>query len=182
MSYEKSLVLLKPDAVRRKLVGRIIERFEKTGLDILEMKLVKKASENLISDHYQSTPTWLMGVGNKTISSYQDAGRGLEDVEQDFGTSEPIQIGEVVKGRLIKFMTGGPLIAVVLGGNHAIKKIRALAGYTIPTEAAPGTIRADYSCDSPDFATKENRSVENLVHASGNAEEADYEIKLWFGE
>lgn len=182
MSYEKSLVLLKPDAVRRRLIGRIIDRFEQTGLEILQMKMVQKATEQLISDHYQSTPTWLLGVGTKTINSYQKAGRGLEDVEQDFGSSEAMEIGKIVKDRLIRFMTGGPLVAMVIGGNHAIKKIRALAGYTIPTEAAPGTIRADYSCDSPDLATSENRSVENLVHASGNREEADYEIRLWFGD
>lgn len=182
MSYEKSLVLLKPDAVRRRMIGRIIDRFENAGMDILKMKLVENATENLISEHYQSTPTWLMGVGNKTISSYQEAGKGLEDVEKGFGTSEPMKIGEVVKTRLIAFMTGGPLVALVIGGNHSVKKIRAMAGYTIPTEAAPGTIRADYSCDSPDLATSENRSVENLVHASGNTQEAEFEIKLWFGE
>lgn len=177
MCYEKTLVILKPDAVRRRLAGQIITRFERAGLDILAMKVLNPASESLISNHYRSTETWLMGVGKKTLKSYEESGL---DVIEGFGTDDPMEIGKIVKQRLIRYMTGSVIIAMILGGNHAIPKVRALTGYTIPTEAKPGTIRGDFSCDSPDMATKENRSVENLVHASGNKEEADYEIALWF--
>jgi len=182
MSYEKSLVLLKPDSLKKRLVGRIISRFEDAGLDILQIQFVERASESLISDHYQSTDEWLIGVGNKTLSSYETAGKSGDDVVQEFGSLDPKDIGMRVKERLIRFMTSGPVIAIVFGGNHAIKKIRTLAGYTIPAEAVPGTIRGDFSLDSPDYATAEDRAVENLVHASGNRDEADYEIRIWFGD
>jgi nucleoside-diphosphate kinase len=182
MSYQRSLVVLKPDAVKRCLVGRIISRLEMAGLEILAMKVLNTASEELIANHYRSTDIWLTGVGNKTIKSYREAGKMSEELIRDFGTEEPRGIGEVVKSRLIRFMTSGPVIALVIGGNHAVKKVRNLAGYTIPAEAEPGTIRCDFSSDSPDLATAENRSVENLIHASGNTEEAAYEIELWFGK
>ncbi len=180
MGYEKTLVLLKPDAVRRKLVGRIIDRLESADLDILDIRMFNPATPELISNHYRSTDKWLIGVGNKTRKSYLESGKSLEDLHREFGAVEPIDVGRVVKNRLMKFMTGGPLVAMIIGGNHAIKKVRSLAGYTIPAEATPGTIRADFSSDSPDYATSRDRSVENIIHASGNAEEADYEMMLWF--
>ncbi|MBN1355236.1 nucleoside-diphosphate kinase [bacterium] len=182
MSYQRTLVVLKPDTVRRGLAGRIIARLEDAGLDILKMAVHSPASRELISRHYRSTEAWLTGVGNKTIKSYQNVGKSVAELIRDFGSEEPAEIGKVVKERLIRFMTGGPLIAMVIGGNQAIKKVRSLAGYTIPAEAGPGTIRGDFSGDSPDLATAEDRSVENLIHASGNTEEADYEIGLWFGD
>jgi nucleoside-diphosphate kinase len=182
MNYEKTLVILKPDAVRRKLCGRLIKRFEDAGLDILQLKVCNPASAKLISEHYQSTDEWLRGVGEKTLKSYREHHNAKDAIQRDFGSDDPKKIGEVIKQRLIAFMTSGPLIAIVLGGNHAIRKVRSLAGYTIPAEAAPGTIRADFSSDSPDLATAQNRSVENLIHASGNPEEANYEIDLWFNK
>jgi nucleoside-diphosphate kinase len=71
---------------------------------------------------------------------------------------------------------------MVWEGNHAIKVVRKLVGATVCAEAAPGTIRGDFSSDSPDLANYELRPVRNLVHASGNAEEAAFEVGLWFPE
>jgi nucleoside-diphosphate kinase len=177
MANEETLVLLKPDTVRRRLVGRIMCRFEDAGLEIKAIRMIQHASEELISNHYRSTEEWLKGVGEKTVKSYRE--KNL-DIHAGFGTHDPIEIGRIVKRRLIRYMTSAPIIAVILAGNNAIKKVRDLAGYTIPAEALPGTIRSDFSCDSPDLATLEDRSVENLIHASGNAAEAVYEIDLWF--
>ncbi len=177
MAYEKTLVILKPDAMERKLAGRIISRLEDAGLDILDAKMVSADSER-ISDHYRSTSVWLRGVGEKTLRSFQEQDL---DVIEGFGTDDPIAIGRAVKERLIKYMTRRPVLAMIVGGNRAVSKVRALAGYTIPVDADPGTIRGDFSSDSSYQATMEDRSVENLVHASGNLEEAAYEIDLWFG-
>lgn len=179
MSYERTLIIFKPDAVRRRLIGRIFARFEDSGLDLLACKVFNPASPELIAAHYKSTHEWLRGVGEKTLKSYRELGK---DIIAGFGTDEPEQIGSIVKTRLLTYMTSGPIIAVVLGGNLAIRKVRALVGYTIPAEAAAGTIRGDFSSDSPDLATTQNRSVENLIHASGTPDEAAEEIALWFGE
>jgi nucleoside-diphosphate kinase len=177
MAIEKTLALLKPDALRRGLAGAIISRLETAGFKLIAMKLVNHPAEQLIIDHYRSTPEWLEGVGKKTIKSYQE--KNL-NIIADFKTADPMEIGGIVKSRLVRYMTGGTIIAIVLEGNNAIRKLRDMAGYTIPAEAAPGTIRGDLSSDSPDLATSQDRSVENLVHASGNLEEAAYEIGLWF--
>ena len=179
MSYQKTLILLKPDTVKRKLSGRILTRFEDAGMEILAARVLDPATPDLITNHYRSTEEWLKGVGQKTLKSFQNDGL---DIKEGFGTDDPMEIGKIVKKRLIRYMTSGRIIAIVLGGNHAIAKVRSLVGYTIPAEASAGTIRGGFSCDSPDLATAEDRSVENLVHASGNHEEADYEIKLWFPE
>ncbi len=179
MGCERTLVILKPDALKKRLVGRIISRLEDAGLKILAMRLVEGADPELISAHYQSTEKWLEGVGKKTIESNRKSG---DDVVNGFGTDIPIEIGKIVKKRLIKYMTSGPIIPMIIEGNHGIRKVRQIAGYTIPAEAAPGTIRGDFSSDSPDLATCDDRSVENLVHASGNENEAEYEINLWFPE
>jgi nucleoside-diphosphate kinase len=177
MAIERTLVLLKPDAIRRGLTGQIISRFETAGLKITAMRLVNHPDEQLIVDHYRSTPEWLDGVGRKTLKSYRE--KNL-DIKTGFNTEDPMEIGKIVKSRLIRYMTGGSIIAMVIEGNNGIRKVRDMAGYTIPSEAAPGTIRGDFSSDSPDLATALDRSVENLVHASGTFEEALYEINLWF--
>ncbi len=179
MSYERTLIIFKPDAVRRRLIGRVFSRFEDAGLDLLACKVFNPASPELIAAHYKSTPEWLRGVGEKTLKSYRDLGK---DIIRGFGTDEPEKIGLIVKNRLLTYMTSGPVVAAVLGGNLAIRKVRALVGYTIPAEAAAGTVRGDFSSDSPDLATAEGRSVENLIHASGAPDEAAEEIMLWFGE
>ena len=77
-------------------------------------------------------------------------------------------------------MTRGPIIAIILSGENAIKEVRKITGYTDPTEAEKGTIRGDLGKDSIIKANKENRSVEILIHASGSIVEAENEIELWF--
>ena len=73
-----------------------------------------------------------------------------------------------------------PVVAMVLQGENAVKKVRQIVGSTDPSEADVGTIRADYSNDSIAVANAENRTVRNIVHASGNPEEAKKEISIWF--
>ena len=87
----------------------------------------------------------------------------------------------MVKKWLIEYLSSGPTVIAVLVGNHSVDKVRKLIGDTIPLFASPGTIRGDYSSDSPDLANLEQRAVTNLIHASETPEEAEKEIALWFG-
>jgi nucleoside-diphosphate kinase len=77
-------------------------------------------------------------------------------------------------------MQSGPVVAMVVEGLQAIDMVRKLAGPTLPFKAEMGTIRGDFSVDSPVVANVEGRSIHNLFHASENPEEAEHEIKLWF--
>jgi nucleoside diphosphate kinase (EC 2.7.4.6) len=88
----------------------------------------------------------------------------------------------MVKGWLIDYMTEAPILLMVVEGNHAVSVVRKLVGNTLPYKAEPGTIRGDFSSDSPDLANRERRSIRNLVHASDSPEEARREISYWFKE
>ena len=77
-------------------------------------------------------------------------------------------------------ITEGPVVAMVLEGIHAVEQVRKMVGPTEPRTAPPGTIRGDYAHVSYEYADKKEVAVKNLIHASGNKEEAQNEIKLWF--
>ena len=79
-------------------------------------------------------------------------------------------------------ITEGPVLAMVLEGLHAVELIRKMVGATEPKSAPPGTIRGDYSHHSYAYTDAQGKSIKNLVHASGNLEEAKQEIALWFKE
>lgn len=130
---ERSLVLLKPDCVQRRLVGRVVARFEDKGLNIVAMKLMKVTPE-LARRHY------------------------AEHVEKQWYPT------------LEAFITGGPLVAMIIEGPQAISVVRKMVGVTNGLEAAPGTVRGDFSC---------SRQM-NLVHASDAPESAGREIDIFF--
>jgi len=88
--------------------------------------------------------------------------------------------GLKVLERLRTYFTRGPVIAIRMGGEDAIQTVRRVTGYTDPATAEMGTIRGDYGADSLAKSTEEGRAVENLVHASGNPDEAVFELALWF--
>jgi nucleoside-diphosphate kinase len=174
---QRTLVLVKPDGVQRGIVGDIIHRFEKAGLKIVGMKMVW-VNKALIDQHYPDSRTeFLKGMGEKTLKSYKEYGK---DPKKELGTDDPHEIGKIINNWNKSFLTSGPVMAMVLEGNHAIDNVRRLVGATLPTFAAPGTIRGDYSVDSPVLANEKKRTVKNLIHASGEPEEAKYEIDLWF--
>ncbi len=174
---ERTVVLVKPDGVKRGLVGEIVARFEKMGLKIVGMKMVW-VDDEMVMKHYPTSRTeWVKKVGEKTLKAYEEYGK---DPKEHLGTLEPEEIGKMVCKWLVDYLTSGPVVAMVLEGNHAITAVRKMTGYTYPDTAIPGTIRGDFSIDSPDLANKKKRSGYNLVHASGNVEEAEFEIELWF--
>ena len=79
-------------------------------------------------------------------------------------------------------MVSAPLVKMVVQGIHAVDMVRKIAGPTMPYLADMGTIRGDYSNDSPALANTEKRAVANLIHASETPEEAAHEIKYWMGD
>lgn len=176
---EKTLIILKPDAVARGLVGEIVSRFEKPGLKILATKMVWPKRE-LAEKHYPNErEEFIKGMGHKTLESHKEED---QDVTAIFNTSDPHAIGLQLQKWLVDFLVSGPVIAMVFEGKDAIKLARDIAGHTIPAKADTGTIRGDYSDDSAIKANAEKRSIKNLVHASGDKKEADFEINLWFTE
>ena len=176
-NMERTLVLLKPDAIQRGLVGEIITRFEKAGLKMVAAKMVQP-DKNLADQHYPKSRTeFIKGMGNKTLESYREEGH---DPLKTFGSEDAHEIGLQLQEWLVDFITSGPVIALVLKGENAVSKVRDLRGHTIPVKAVKGTISGDYSDDSPAIANNEKRAIKNLVHASGDVKEAEFEINLWF--
>jgi len=168
---EDTLVLIKPDGVKRGLVGEIIGRFEKAGLKIVGLKLVKPA-QNILEKHYPLLPEWVEGLGRKTRESFAKKGIKLKETD--------LQIATRVQRFLKKSLASGLIVAIVLRGPHAVEIVRKLIGSTEPRQAMPGTIRGDFSIDAYDVADAEKRSVENIIHASSSVEDARREIDVWF--
>lgn len=168
---EKTLVLIKPDGVQRGLVGEILARFEKCGLKIVGMKMMYP-TEKLAGDHYIADENWLQTVGEKQKEAYAKKGISIDAPERELGLK--------VRDQLIDFLTMSPIMAFVLEGHNAVKHVRKMVGSTSPADAAPGTIRGDFSFDSYALADVSKRPIQNLIHASGEIEEAQREIPLWF--
>lgn len=135
---ERTLVLVKPDGVRRGLVGEVIRRIEARGYTLARVEL-RTATRELLAEHYA-----------------EHEGRPFY---------EP----------LVDFMSSGPVVAMVVEGQHVVEAFRALAGATDPTKAAPGTIRGDLGRD---WGTP---AQQNIVHGSDAVESAEREIEIWFG-
>ncbi|MDQ7858527.1 MAG: nucleoside-diphosphate kinase [Armatimonadota bacterium] len=174
--HERTLVFLKPDGVQRGLIGEVLGRFERAGLKVVGLKMVRPTAA-LLERHYPSDEGFLRTLGTKTREAFEAAGR---DVTQETGTDDTLVIGRQVRQWLIDFVASAPVAAFVLEGTHAVAVTRKLVGDTLPFRAAPGTIRGDLSADSPTVANLQKRPVRNLVHASGTLEEAAFEIGLWF--
>lgn len=170
---ERTLVLIKPDAVQRALIGAIIKRIETTGLKIVAMKMVN-ASKEQAGRHYANDDAWLRSVGEKTLRSAEKRGVTLN--------RSAMEQGQWVRQVLIDFISMSPSVALVIEGHGALPKVRAICGGTNPQECPPGTIRGDYSIDSYQLADAKKRAIQNLVHASETKEEADREIAVWFTE
>ncbi len=135
MGVERTLVMIKPDGVKRGLVGEIISRFERKGLKIRALKMFRFTREQA-EEFYKV---------HKGKSFFND---------------------------LIEYITSGPVVAMVLEGDSAIKVVRLMIGPTDGREAPPGTIRGDY-------ALSKSR---NIVHASDSPENAEFEISVVFRE
>jgi nucleoside-diphosphate kinase len=130
---ERTLVLVKPDGVRRGLAGEVISRLEKKGLTLVAMEL-RTLDRATAEEHYG------------------------EHKERPFF------------GELVEFITGGPLVALVVEGPNAVAATRRMMGVTNPVEATPGSLRGDYALEIG----------QNLVHGSDSPESAKREIGIFF--
>lgn len=173
---EKTYVMLKPDGVRKGLIGEVIRRFEQRDLKIVALEMFMPELST-IDNHYPKSEEWITRLGNKTLSTYEKYGF---DAMKDFGTTDPKEIGPEIRKWLIDYMTSAPLVKMIVQGVHAVDVVRKIAGPTMPYLAEMGTIRGDYSIDSPALANMEKRAVMNIVHCSETPEEAEHEIKHWF--
>lgn len=172
MKNERTLVVIKPDGVQRSLIGEIIKRYERSGLKLVGVKMVVPTVEH-IEKHYTIDPEWRRVTGEKTIKGYKD--KGLPPPSEN-----PLEITAVILANLKKYMTSGPVIAMVWQGVHAVKVVRKITGGTEPLTSDVGTIRGDLVLDSYQLSDTDGRSVRNLIHASGSVDEANKEIALWF--
>ncbi|HEX3462594.1 MAG TPA: nucleoside-diphosphate kinase [Candidatus Elarobacter sp.] len=133
MAVERTLILAKPDAVVRGLVGEILARFERRGYTIVGLKLMH-VTEELARRHYA-----------------EHEGKGF------------------FQG-LVDYITGSPIVAMVIEGEDAIEGCRSTIGATNPIKAAPGSIRGDYG----------QTIGRNLVHGSDSADSAAREVSIFF--
>jgi nucleoside-diphosphate kinase len=148
---ERTLILLKPDALKRGIIGEIITRFEKVGLKIVGTKMLHPDTDHYFH-HYEKIGKMVSRRGQKAFDS------------------------------TIEFMNEAPVIAMVLEGIESIALVRKMVGTTEPKAALPGTIRGDYAHISFEHANKEDISIPNLIHASGDATDAEQEIRHWFSD
>lgn len=148
---EKTLILFKPDALQRGVVGEILTRFERVGLKIVGTKMIAPDR-----DHY--------------FKHYEEIGKMVT------------RRGEETFNITLDLMLDGPVIAMVFEGVEAVALVRKLVGTTEPKSALPGTIRGDFSHMSFGFADSAKKGIPNLIHASGDPEEAEKEIGHWFSD
>lgn len=173
-----TVVIVKPDGMRKKILGELISRFEKVGLKLAAAKLIW-VDKTHVGKHYQDKKDYHKTVGEKTLENYKKYGM---DAGENLGTKDPVKIGEMVRRWNMEFLSSGPVFAMLWEGPDAVSIVRKMVGHTFPSEALPGTIRGDYALDSAYLSNVEKRTTQNIVHASGNREEAEFERKLWFRE
>lgn len=176
MKTEKTLVIVKPDGVQRSLIGEIIRRYERVGLKLIAMKMVQP-DEDMATKHYYEVggDEWIEEVGRKARAAYEKKG-----VESPYKTNK--ENGWAVLKSNAKYLSSGPVVAMVWQGAGSVELVRKITGATAPLLADVGTIRGDFTLDSYSLADTDGRSVRNLIHASGTVDEAKQEIKIWFSE
>lgn len=174
---EQTFVMIKPDGVRKGLIGEIIKRFEQRDLKVVAMEMFEPTVDS-IDNHYPKSTEWITRLGHKTLATYEQYGI---DPKEEHADLDPFVIGTTLRSWLVEYMTSAPMVKMVVQGVHAIDMVRKIVGPTLPYLAEMGTIRGDFSTDSPILANKEGRAIMNLVHASENKAEAEHEIKHWFG-
>ena len=171
MKVERTLILAKQDAIHRGLVGEITKRFEQKGMRIAAMKL-DVPDRKLIEKHYAEDEVMQTETGERTIATWKEKGKETKET--------PLEIGNRIRDWNIKALVGKPVIAMVFEGFHAVEIGRKIVGHTEPRQALPGTIRGDFSAESYALADTFERTMINIVHASGKPHEAEREIKVWF--
>ena len=165
---EKTLVLVKHDAIIRGLVGTIIDRFEKNGLKIVAGKFKTGITKNFAQSFYINSKEWKINVGTRTIDTFNYYGY---KPKKCFNSDNPAEIGNKIYEWTVNYLINGPVLALVLAGPFAITRTKEIIGSNYINEQTRGTIRADFSID---------RAMYNLAHRSSNITEAQRDINIWF--
>ncbi|MEA1963250.1 MAG: nucleoside-diphosphate kinase [Patescibacteria group bacterium] len=174
MKNEKTLVIIKPDGVQRSLIGEIIKRYERTGLKLIGLKMIIPTEEQATKHYYDvGGDEWIEEVGRKAAEAYEKKGE-----KSPYKTYS--ENGWAVLKANAKYLSSGPVVAIVWQGAGTVELVRKITGSTAPLLADVGTIRGDLTLDSFALADTDQRSVRNLIHASGTVEEAKKELKIWF--
>lgn len=133
--------------------------------------------------------TLVRGLAGRIITRFEDValkivGVKMKHMDADFARKHYFDLeeraGAEIYNTTARFMQSGPVIALALEGVDAVAKVRKIIGSTFPNEAAPGTVRGDFAHQTKASSEVSGKAVMNLVHASGNSEEAKYEVDLWF--
>jgi nucleoside-diphosphate kinase len=173
---ERTLVIIKPDGVQRSLIGEIIKRYEQRGLKMIALKMLIP-TEELATKHYYEVggDAWIEAVGEKAKAAYEKKG-----LKSPYKTTT--ENGWAVLKANAKYLSAGPVVAMIWQGNQAVQLVRKITGGTEPLTSDVGTIRGDFTLDTFALADVDQRSVRNLIHASGEVSEAEKEIKIWFSD
>jgi nucleoside-diphosphate kinase len=169
---ERTLVLIKPDGVKRGLIGAIIKKFETAGLKVVAIKMIKPDAK-MAQTHYPEGPQW-KDSWERTKKGYAEKGIPYNETLE--------QMTKRLRSGLLDYITDQPIIALVIEGNEAISCVRKITGATSPERADPSSIRGMYSTDSYTLADNAKRSVKNLIHASDSVKSANAEIAVWFSK
>lgn len=170
---ERTFVIIKPDGVQRSLIGEVISRFERAGLKLAAMKFIA-ATDKQCWDHYAKDDVWFLKKGTNIVENRTKLGLPIE--------MEAIDYGKAIIGNVVKFITSGPIVAMVWEGNSAISVVKKLTGGTEPSTSPVGTIRGDFGVESYFLCdTDGGRGLRNILHCTdGDQAEADREINIWF--
>lgn len=168
---ERTFVIIKHDGVQRSLIGEVIKRIERVGLKIVAMKMFVPDRERAVI-HYGKDDVWYEEKGSTLIKGLEKRGMTPE--------KSAIEYGKDIIETVIKYITMGPVVALVIEGAHAVEVVKKLAGPTEPAKSDVGTIRGDFNLDSYFAANTDGRAVRNIVHCTDKPEEAEREINIWF--
>lgn len=168
---QQTFLIIKPDGVQRSLIGEIISRVERTGLKIVGLKMLLPTREALL-EHYHKNDEWFLKKGTNIVENKKANKLPVE--------KEAIEYGRDIIEQIVRFMSSGPVIAMVIQGNEAVAVVKKIVGSTEPSTSDVGTIRGDFTIDSYEHATVDSRAVRNLIHCSDSPDEAQREIAVWF--
>jgi nucleoside-diphosphate kinase len=144
----KTVMMIKPDGIQKRLVGEVIKRIENEELDIVDIKIFCLSEEQVTKLYNES----------------------LEKFPQ-------------IKKEVVDYMTESPSILMIIEGEDAIMKVRSIRGLSDPSKSPMGSVRRDFAGDqNMEELTKNGKVTKNVMHASGNKEEVEFEIKLFFEE
>ena len=173
---ERTLILIKPDVLKRAMLGKVIQKFEEAELKIVAVKTINFSTPQA-KKFYPGLKSWKIGIGKKVVKRFQKLGF---NVRKELGTTSLLRLGEKIYDWSVKYLTTSKTIAFIIEGPHAIDRVKQIIGPTEPLEAPRGTIRGDFCTDSIVNANLNGRAIYNLVHRSTNKKDAAREIKLLF--